>query len=376
MPFNLRLSNRLSNRLTSFRFSLRSPTSPASPKFVNNNEQSLSICHSSRSPSPDEKNATNIGVHIVDGEGAPGTPRALPTPSAAPSPATPWHASFHRNAASTSQETAYLKRTAYLRYGRLSLSVLLFALGLTLTALESDILSRYNKTNLSADWHLGLWPTDLNLTPALLTLVTAIVTTLLALLTIVISLIPTPSPRTTLTNTLFTLLVGLATSLSFATIVVAGSLSPAAIFGTFVSSTLTSLVTTTGPAQTTGLTPNGHGVSPRAETIQSFTCSISNTARAFKSDAVTLGLPSLSDERQLVPSGFAHMCSESRAGLAVAVCVLGLAVVGVVVAGMSWMVERKIQGLRGEREVTGARDGADVGESLGGVPYEKRAVEV
>lgn len=77
-----------------------------------------------------------------------------------------------------------------------------------------------------------------------------------------------------------------------------------------------------------------------------------------------------------MPRGFAHMCSESRAGLAVAVCVLGLAVVGVVVAGMSWMVERKIQGLRGEREVTGDRDGADVGESLGGVPYEKRAVEV
>lgn len=77
-----------------------------------------------------------------------------------------------------------------------------------------------------------------------------------------------------------------------------------------------------------------------------------------------------------MPSGFGHICSESRAGLAVAICVFGLAVVGVLVAGMSWVVERKIEGLSGGRQVTGDRDGANVGESLGGVPYEKRAVEV
>ena len=74
-----------------------------------------------------------------------------------------------------------------------------------------------------------------------------------------------------------------------------------------------------------------------------------------------------------MPNGFAHICAESKAGLAVMICVFGLAVVGAAVAAMSWMVERKIQRLRNERDVVVDRDRADVPESFVGVPYEKRA---
>jgi len=375
MPSNLRLGNRLSN----FRFSLRSQISSVPPKLVNNNEQSLSICHSSRSPSPDEKNTTSFGVHVVDVEGVPRTPRALPTPGAGSSPITAWHTSIHHEAASTGQDTAYLKRATYLRYSRLALSILHFALGLTLIALQSDILSRYNKTHLSANWHLNLWPTDLNVTPTVLTLVTAVITTLLALVNISAFLIPfpTPSPGSNLTTTTaFTLLISLTAPLSLVTIVVADTLSPTAIFSTFVSSTLTSLLNTTGPTHTTGLTPNGHGASPKAETIQSFTCSIANTAHAFNSDALALGLPSLSSEQELVPSGFTRVCGEERAGLVIVICIFALAIVGVVVPGMSWMVERKLRELREKREIVDRRAGADVGGDVGGMPYEKRAAEV
>ncbi len=368
-------SSRLSNRLSTFRFSLRSPVSPLSPKLANTNDQSLSICHSSRSPSPDEKDHSSVGVHVVDSEEGLSTPRALPTPGAALSPVTPWHASFHRNAARTDQETAYLKQTAYLRYGRLFLSILLLAAGLAITALESDVLARYNKTHLGANWHLNLWPTDINLVPTVLTLIAGAITTLLALVVIATSLIPGPSPRTKLNNSLFTVLAGISTPLSLISIIVSGVLSPSAIFSNFVSSTLTSLVTTTGPSNTVGLTPNGAGGAPEAETIQSFTCAIANTAHAFNGDAQLLGLPSLSNSAQLVPSGFGKICTESKASLAIVIVLLAFSVIGCVVAGCSWAVERKIQRLRGEREVLGSRDGRRVAESLVGVPYEKHSAE-
>lgn len=59
------------------------------------------------------------------------------------------------------------------------------------------------------------------------------------------------------------------------------------------------------------------------------------------------------------------------------IVVLCVAVAGVAIAGWSWMVERRIERLRGEREViasrTGSRDfkvdGTDVPESLVGKRY-------
>ena len=84
----------------------------------------------------------------------------------------------------------------------------------------------------------------------------------------------------------------------------------------------------------------------------------------------------MSNVKQLVPTGFTRICTESRAGLAVTIVLLGLGVIGLVVAGLSWATEHKIQRLRGEREVMASRDGSDALDHFGGMPYEKTGRQV
>ncbi|KAK5090197.1 hypothetical protein LTR05_000367 [Lithohypha guttulata] len=375
------------NRFSNFRFSqtsLRSPISPRATNFGNNHEQSLSICHSDTAsssptargtPDPDEKGAS-VGVVVIDSDNA----RALRTlnalPEVARSPITPWQATFYRHAASTEQETTYLKHTAYLRYARVVVTVFLLGASATLTGLNSDILAQYNRTHLSPAWHLSFWPTDLDLVPTHLSLSTGVITLFLAIVTVIIIALPSPNPRTTLKTAIFAPTCVLSTILSFTTVVYSATSSPAAIFSSFISKTLTSLVSTTGPANTVGLTVNGHGTSPKRETIQSFTCTISNTARAFNKDASLLQLPTLSDKNRFVPTGFGRICSENRASLAIVVVTLCVGAIGLVVAGCTWSIERRIERLRGERDVLASRDGkvdgADVPESLVGMPEKGR----
>lgn len=376
----------VSTRLSTFRFSLKSlrpPVSPLTLKNANDHSGFKSASFSSSptargSPDLDEKDGARVTVVDDDNVNALRSPTVFPSPR--PSPITPWHATFHRNAASTEQETVYLRTTSYLRYARLAISVLLLATAATAIGLESDIIARYNHTHLATAWHLSLWPTDLNLKPTLLILAAGAITVLLSLIAVILALTPSPNPRIRLNNALFAVLCMTAAPLSLASLILSAVISPAAIFSSFVSRTITSLVTTTGPSNTVGLTPNGDTARPQRETIQSFTCAISNTARAFSDDASALRLPTASDNHSLVPSGFSHICKESRAGLAVMIVVFCLAVVGVAVAGWSWMVERKIERLRGEREVIASRTGSrdfkvdgtdvpDVPESLVGKRY-------
>lgn len=264
---------------------------------------------------------------------------------------------------------------------RLVLSILLLGSAATLVALESDIVSRYNQSHFPNVWHLSLWPTDLNLVPTLLSLVTGCVTALLAVVAIVALIIPRPNPRPKLNNLSFSLLCVVATSLSLASLIYSAAVSPAAVFSSFVSSTLTSLLSTTGPSTTVGLTPNGAGSHPKRETIQSFTCTIANTAKAFNQDATTLQLPTMSDTKDIIPTDFVRLCTESRASLAVAIVLLGIATIGLFVAASNWAAERKIERLRGEREVIASRHGSRDGkighdgvpESMVAAQGEKRA---
>lgn len=76
----------------------------------------------------------------------------------------------------------------------------------------------------------------------------------------------------------------------------------------------------------------------------------------------------------MVPAGFARVCTESRVSLGLVIGLLGVAVVGCVVAGLSWGVERKIERLRGEREVMASRDGNGV-EMTVPVYVEKQDLE-
>ena len=383
---NMKSPRVISTRLSGFRFSLASfrspvsPLTPQTPKFHRDEQGLPTIYSASQSSSPtatgspdiNEKCDADIAVTIVDDENTNTlrSPTALPT--VRPSPITPWHATFHRHAATSEQETAYLKRTAHLRYARLTLSVVLFAAAVSTTGLESEIIARYNRTHLSSEWSLSLWPTDINLKPTLLALTTGSLVTLLSLVAAVLAIIPGPNPRTKLNNVIFTLMSFVTVALSLTTLILSAIISPAAIFSSFISSTITSLVNTTGPSNTVGLTPNGNTSGVQRETIQSFTCAISNTAKSFNNDASILKLPTVSDSRSLVPSGFARICGESRAGLALIIVVLILSSFGLVLSAWTWAVERRIERLRGEREViasrTGSRDfkihGSDIPESL------------
>lgn len=76
-----------------------------------------------------------------------------------------------------------------------------------------------------------------------------------------------------------------------------------------------------------------------------------------------------------MPSGFGKLCAESHASQAVVIALLCLGVIGLGLAGMSWMVQRQIGRLREEREAVSSRDGQIVPESLVGIPYEKSDVE-
>lgn len=366
---------------SSFRFSiqaLRSPVSPLTPQevhFGNNHEQSLSICHSASegssptargTPEPHEKDRS-IGVNVVESYDVNEvrTPNALP--HLGPSPITPWQSTFRRHAASTEHESTYLRRARSLRFAKALLSFLLLGVATSLFGLEADILARYNRTHLSKAWELNLWPVDVNLKPTLLAVASGASVTLLAVSSVLITFIHGPNPRHTLENSVFSALSIVAMVLGLATIVLSAATTPAALFSTFISSTLTSLVSTTGPANTVGLTPNGHGSNPKRETIQSFTCTIANTAKAFNNDATTLRLPSLADTDRLIPTGFAGICTESRAGLALTVVLLVLAVFGLLVSAATFTLEKRIQRMRGEREVIASRHGSQ--DQKFGYPY-------
>lgn len=390
----------ISNRFSAFRFSLyslRSPVSPLSPqtpKIPGPIGEALPTCYSTTSssssssttrssPNPD-KDTTNVGIKVVDSEdlNALRSPVVLPIPG--PSPITPWHATFHRHAATIEQETDYLKRNAQLRYVRLAISVLVLATAATLTGLQADILAHYYRTHLPTEWFLILWPTDTNLVPSFLTVITGGVATLLALSTIAVAAIRSPNPRTKLNNGIFTLLCGITAPLSLATLVVASVISPATIFSSFVSNTLSSLGTVSGPSHTIGLSPNPQGIGAKRETIQSFTCSIANSAKAFHSNASVLKLPAGVDNGTLAPDGFDKICTESKASLVATIVLLVFASVGLAVATWTWSIERQIEQLRGEREVVASRhgsrqgsqdakiDGAGIPESLVGIHQEKQ----
>lgn len=333
------------------------------------------------SPVP-EKDQVGVGIRVVDSENlnALRSPVAPPTPRF--SPITPWHATFHRHAATTDQETAYLERNAQLRYVRLVLSAFILAAAATLAGLQADILAQYYRTYLPAEWYLTLWPVDINLLPSFLILIAGGVGSLLSLSTVVVAAIRSPNPRTKLNNSFFTLLCGVTGPLSLAALIFASVISPAAIFSSFVSNTLSSLVTTSGPSHTTGLTPNFQGADAKRETIQSFTCAIANSAKAFHSNASVLKLPAGVDNGALAPSGFDKICKESKATLIVTIVLLAFASIGLVIATWTWAIEWQIERLRGEREVIASRhgsrqgsqsgkiDGAEVPESLVGIHQE------
>lgn len=365
----------VNSRFSKFRFSLanlRSPVSPISPQPENVSNQHLNTSHSSGkttptargTPSPDIKEHGSVNITVVDGDGGISqTPRALPTPMM--SPMTPWNAAFHRNAASSEQEAKYLSKMAYLRYICILLAALMMMAGLALTAVQGDVIKRYNNSHLSSNFGLSLWPANINMKPSIYSLATGVISAFFALLSLVFLVLPSPSPRWNTKTMLFSCSTLICGILSLSLIITLGVLTPAAIFGTFISG-LSSL-TSTGPASTIGQEANGDG---HRETILSFTCKLQNSAHAFNADATKFSLPSLSSAADLVPSGFDKMCAESKASAALVIVLLVLSLTGGVVALLTLLSERKMIRLRNEKQAS--RDGQP--ESFVASQYEKQSV--
>ena len=98
-----------------------------------------------------------------------------------------------RNSASSAQEEAYLKHAFRMRVVRLVLSVLTIATAVAAVGCTSHVLRHYNDTRLGKDWHLPLWPINIDLKPTLGILVPAVMVTFCQLFYIVAAVIPSVS---------------------------------------------------------------------------------------------------------------------------------------------------------------------------------------
>jgi hypothetical protein len=70
-----------------------------------------------------------------------------------------------RHSASSVQESTYLSRARWLRRSRLALTLLIIGTGVAAVACSGHVQKRYNSTHLGAEYHLTLWPIDIDLRP-------------------------------------------------------------------------------------------------------------------------------------------------------------------------------------------------------------------
>lgn len=98
-----------------------------------------------------------------------------------------------RNSATSAEESVYLTRAKWLRWSRLLLAVLIIATGIAATACTGHVIQRYNSTHLGPDFHLPLWPLNVDLRPALAILISAAIATTGTMGYVAFSFIPTVS---------------------------------------------------------------------------------------------------------------------------------------------------------------------------------------
>ncbi len=98
-----------------------------------------------------------------------------------------------RHSASSAQEEAYLKHASRARVVRMVLSVATTGASGAAIGCTAHVLKHYNDTRLGRDWHLPLWPINIDLKPTLGILIPAVMVTLCQLFYIVAALIPSVS---------------------------------------------------------------------------------------------------------------------------------------------------------------------------------------
>jgi hypothetical protein len=98
-----------------------------------------------------------------------------------------------RHSASSAQEEAYLKHASRLRIARLVLSALTIGTAIAAVAVTSHILKSYNDTHLGSNWHLPLWPINIDIRPTLGILIPAAIITVNCLCYVILAVIPSVS---------------------------------------------------------------------------------------------------------------------------------------------------------------------------------------
>ena len=252
------------------------------------------------------------------------------------------------------------------------LSWVTIATALAVVGLSGHVLKHYNDTRLGKEWHLPLWPINIDVRPTLGLLVPAAIIAFCTLFYVVAALVPSVSLNLILPFQFLPLAFTLPPSrLS------TSSLSPCHFLPHLpsVRSITNMLISTSQPHSRTALLTHTYlltttlslilsifalsfvptltySTSPSRDTLHSFTCRLTHHASSFNSAFDDLAIPMFGTGLD-APVGFETMCTEGEValGLMGSVGVLSLLAVGVAVWGV--VGERKIS--RGRRERLGEK---------------------
>lgn len=99
-----------------------------------------------------------------------------------------------RHSATSVQESTYLSQARWLRRSRLALTVLIIGTGVAAVACSSHVQKSYNSTHLGPEYHLTLWPINIDLRPNLAIMNAAAITVASSIGYLVFSLLPSVRP--------------------------------------------------------------------------------------------------------------------------------------------------------------------------------------
>ncbi|KAF7592301.1 hypothetical protein BBP40_000432 [Aspergillus hancockii] len=214
--------------------------------------------------------------------------------------------SYHASCASDADESKYLKRVQYLRWVRLGLSIILFAIAISIISCESVPYQHYRRTSAYEKIWLYLWPLNLDLRPTIALLSCGCVIAFLNLAYIIIALLPSPHAHIKRLNL--------------------------AAKATAVCGFLAALVGFVFTIYLTGANPPA-GFS-NVETLHSWTC---------KWKAVHGPLTAkVDDTATSPPAHFARDCALTRASFILTGLVMGAEILMGVMAGVGVWVERTV----------------------------------
>ncbi|KPI42843.1 uncharacterized protein AB675_2005 [Cyphellophora attinorum] len=217
---------------------------------------------------------------------------------------------FSRHSASSRSEEAWLVQSRRLRWARLALSVLIMACAVGALGCSGAAYHAYRSTLLGPEWHLRLWPVDLDLRPALVVLGSAAVVGVASGLYLVLALWPSPHPHTTALARIFTLLLLLL-------------VLPLSLVSTMLVPILQNQL--------------------QHESIQTFTCRLYRSAQNFNEDMADMGIPVPLGAGVGYPAGFKGVCRESEAGYGLMAAVLGLSLMGVGVVAWGFVAAGRVK---------------------------------